>query len=87
LFEEVFFRGFAYPALKQRWGAPRALMMVSGAFALIHLHGPSIAPLFVLAVGLGLAYELTGTLVAPMVMHALFNATNVAMLMFVRYHS
>ena len=87
VFEEFFFRGFAYPALKQRWGTWRALTMVSVVFAAIHFHVPSMGPLFALAVGLGLAYESTGSLLAPITMHALFNATNVAMLLYVRAHS
>jgi membrane protease YdiL (CAAX protease family) len=85
--EELFFRGFAYPALKQRWGIWVALTTVSAAFAVIHLHLPSLGPLFALAIGLGLSYELTGSLLAPMTMHALFNATNVALLLYVRAHS
>jgi len=85
--EEFFFRGFAYPALKQRWGTWKALAVVSAAFALAHLHVPSLGPLFALALGLGLAYELTGSLLAPITMHALFNATNAAMLLYVRTHS
>lgn len=84
VFEEIFFRGFAYPALKQRWGTWKALSFVSLFFALVHLHIPSVGPLFALALGLGLAYELTGTLLAPITMHALFNATNIAMLLYVR---
>ncbi len=85
--EELFFRGFAYPALKQRWGIWVALTTVSAAFAVIHLHLPSLGPLFALAIGLGLSYELTGSLLAPITMHALFNAANVAVLLYVRAHS
>ena len=87
VFEEFFFRGFAYPVLKQRWGTLKALMVVSAAFAAIHLHLPSLGPLFALAVGLGLAYELTGSLLAPITMHVLFNAANVLMILYVRAHS
>ncbi len=87
VFEEFFFRGFAYPVLKQRWGTWRALVIVSAVFAAIHLHLPSFGPLFVLAIGLGLAYELTGSLLAPITVHALFNAVNVGMLLYVRAHS
>lgn len=87
VFEEFFFRGFAYPALKQRWGTWKALITVSAVFAVVHLHVPSIGPLFTLALGLGLAYELTGSLIAPITMHALFNTMNVAMLLYVRAHS
>lgn len=86
VFEEIFFRGYAYPALKQCVGTWRALVYVSAAFALVHLHLPSTLPLFALAIGLGLAYELTGSLLAPLAMHALFNATNVAMLLYLRAH-
>jgi membrane protease YdiL (CAAX protease family) len=86
VFEEFLFRGFAYPVLKQRWGTWRALMAVSAVFAAIHFHLPSLGPLFTLGVGLGLAYELSGSLLAPITMHALFNATNVAMLLYVRAH-
>jgi membrane protease YdiL (CAAX protease family) len=84
--EELFFRGFAYPALKQRWGIWVALTTVSAAFAVIHLHLSSLGPLFALAIGLGLSYELTGSLLAPITMHALFNAANVAVLLYVRAH-
>jgi len=84
VFEEFIFRGFAYPALKQRFGTWRALALVSVVFALSHLHAPSIVPLFVLAIGLGLAYEWTGSLLAPITMHALFNAIMVARLILLR---
>jgi len=87
VFEEFFFRGFAYPALKQRWGTWRALVIVSAVFAAIHLHVPSLGPLFALAIGLGLSYEFTGSLLAPITMHALFNAANVGMLLYVRSQS
>jgi membrane protease YdiL (CAAX protease family) len=87
VFEEFLFRGFAYPVLKQRWGTAKALMVVSAAFAGIHFHLPSLGPLFALAVGLGLAYELTGSLLTPITMHVLFNAANVLMILYVRTHS
>jgi membrane protease YdiL (CAAX protease family) len=73
VFEELLFRGYAYPALKTRFGFPRACLLVSSAFALTHFHGPSFLPLGVLAVGLTLAYELTGSLLTSIVMHAVFN--------------
>lgn len=86
VFEEVLFRGLAYPVLKQRFGTARALVLVSAAFALIHFHLPSVIPLFVLAGALTLAYELTGSLWASIILHALFNTTSVAMLLYVRAH-
>lgn len=86
VFEEIFFRGFAYPALKQRLGPAAAMVLVSAVFAVIHFHAASALPLFVLAIGLTLAYELTGSLVAPVTMHVLFNAANVALLWYARLH-
>ena len=85
--EEFLFRGFAYPALKQRWGPWPALTLVSLVFAAIHPPVPVMGPIFVLAIGLGLAYELTGSLLAPITMHALFNAANISMVLYVRAHS
>jgi len=86
VFEEMFFRGFMYPALKQRFGVWRALSLVSLLFALSHAHLPSLLPLFILALGLGLAYEFTGSLLVPTGMHALFNALMVVKLIFDRAH-
>ena len=40
------------------------------------LAGTVVIGLFVLALGLGWAYEKTGRLLTPIVMHALFNAGN-----------
>jgi membrane protease YdiL (CAAX protease family) len=74
LAEEFFFRGFLYGVLKRYAGAIPALVFTGVAFALIHLHVPSLLPLFLLACVLTLAYELSGSLLVPMAMHALFNA-------------
>ena len=74
LAEEFFFRGFLYGVLKRYAGGFPALVFTGVAFAIIHLHLPSILPLFLLACVLTLAYELSGSLLVPMAMHALFNA-------------
>lgn len=84
LFEELFFRGLAYPALKQKLGFFPAMMVTSVLFALIHLHAPTFLPLLALAVGLTLAYESTGNLAVPIVMHGLFNLMNIGQMWMVR---
>ena len=49
-------------------------------FALVHLSVPQSVPaIFLLALAMGYAYERTGSIVTPIVMHLLFNAFNVAM--------
>ena len=80
LIEEFLFRGYLYPVLRKYLGALAGILLNAGLFAAMHAHLPSLAPLFVLAVCLTLAYEATGTILVPMAMHALFNAFNVALL-------
>jgi len=72
--EEFVFRGFLYGVLKRYAGGPPALIFSGVSFALIHLHVPSLLPLFLLACVLTCAYELSGSLLVPMAMHALFNS-------------
>ena len=53
---------------------------VSLLFALIHGSVAIFIPLFVLALALTWLYEKTGSLLAPIVVHSLFNAANLALL-------
>lgn len=76
IFEEILFRGIALPLLARRWGVAPAVVAVSAFFAVIHLHVPSLVPLFIIAVSFSLGYLYTGSLLAPVVMHALFNGVN-----------
>jgi membrane protease YdiL (CAAX protease family) len=79
--EEFIFRGMLFPFVKQL-GFPRlAWVGVSFLFALIHLNAPTFVPLFTLALGLTWLYEKTGNLLAPITAHALFNAVNLAFLL------
>ncbi|MDE3068810.1 MAG: CPBP family intramembrane metalloprotease [Verrucomicrobiota bacterium] len=78
--EEFIFRGLLYPLVKQL-GWPRlAWFGVSLLFALIHGDAAAFAPLFALALALTWLYEFTDTLLAPISVHALFNAVNLAAL-------
>lgn len=79
--EEILFRGYFYPVLKRFSERLFAALIISMLFALIHSNTMSILPLFVLAMSFTVAYELTGCLLVPIAMHALFNTTQV-MLMF-----
>jgi len=83
--EEFIFRGYFYGVLKRYFGSLPALLLTSALFAGIHLNGPAFLPLFTLAVCLTLAYEETGSLLTPMLMHAIFNALNLG-LMFLQNH-
>lgn len=82
--EEIVFRGYLYPAAK-RFAGP---WVAGGATALIFAaaHGAlaPLLPLFVFGALLVLAYELTGSLWAPMAMHFCFNGATVAIQLAVR---
>ena len=77
LTEELVFRGCLYGVVRQKLGRLPAILGTSLVFALIHAHAATIPALFVLAVGLALLYEATGSLWAPILAHAAFNGLNV----------
>ena len=77
--EELAFRGYLYGVIKRFFGAVPALLLSGILFALIHLNLPSFFPLLVLGWVFALAYELSGSLLVPMTMHALFNALNLVL--------
>ena len=78
--EETFFRGIGLGLLFRRIGFAPAVLVVSFLFALAHMHLPSFLQLFVLAVVLSLAYVGTGSLLTPIIMHAVFNFVSLALL-------
>ncbi len=73
--EELFFRGllqtYLVTLLKRRWAA----IVVAGVFfGLAHVSNPHHIPaLILLAMMMGYAYERTGSLLPPIVIHAAFN--------------
>ena len=78
--EELLFRGILLPALGRRWGVGAAIAISSVLFALLHFHVPSLVPLLVLSVALSLAYIYTESIVAPIVMHMLFNSVSLVVM-------
>lgn len=84
LCEETVFRGFLYPVAK-RFAGPWVAAVFSGlVFAAAHDNVPALLPLFVLGAGLSVAYELTGSLWAPIFIHFCFNGATVAIQLFAR---
>ena len=78
--EEILFRGILYPAIKQI-GYPRiAAIGTAILFALFHVNLLTYASLTAVALGLIALYEFTDNLLAPIVAHAVFNASNLTML-------
>jgi len=78
--EELLFRGLAQSLLRRHFGPWPAVLVASAIFAAAHWSQPQAVPsLFVLAVVIGYNYERTGRLLAPILIHTLFNAANLAL--------
>ncbi len=71
--EEVVFRGYLYPVLKRLGGLWLASITVSIFFATIHFDGVHLMSHFVLSLILIAAYEISGSLWAPIGIHLLNN--------------
>jgi len=71
--EEVFFRGFLYPALR-RWARPwPAILLSAGFFALAHVDWRVIPPIFALGMVLAWVVEKRRSLAPAIVGHMCFN--------------
>ncbi|CAN7551329.1 CPBP family intramembrane metalloprotease [Pseudoduganella sp. LjRoot289] len=73
LFEEFIFRGLIFGGLRRLAGALPAAAASAALFAIVH---PSLAmlPVFVLGLCTAWAYERSKSLLAPMLVHAAYNA-------------
>jgi hypothetical protein len=54
-------------------------------FAVIHLSLVALLPIFLLGMALAWVYDRTGSLLAPIVMHAVVNGISVAIALLVRF--
>ena len=82
IFEEFVFRFFFYNVFKKYGGWFLGLVLNAALFALVHMHLPSFAALFVLGSCLTIAYEWSGSILVSMTMHSLFNAIMLTLLAF-----
>jgi membrane protease YdiL (CAAX protease family) len=80
--EEILFRGYFYGAVKRFWGRWAAMLSSAVVFGVIHANLPALPALIVLAICLALAYEASGSLWTPIIMHAGFNLLMLAALWF-----
>ena len=88
--EEMLFRGLFQTAIRSlleiRSGLRHVpssriwltILISSFLFALMHADPGHWPALFVLGIGMGYAYEKSGSLLQPIFIHALFNATTIA---------
>lgn len=78
--EEFLFRGILYPFIKQLGYKKTALFSVNLLFAAIHFDTIIFVPLFLLALALTWLYEVTDSLLTPILAHSAFNAMNLVIL-------
>jgi membrane protease YdiL (CAAX protease family) len=74
-FEELFFRGFIYNALRRRFGTFVALLLQAGLFALVHPYTiVQRATIFLIGLVLAGVYDWRKTILTPILIHCLFDA-------------
>lgn len=84
LVEECIFRGALFRHLRARLAPAAAALLSSAAFALMHGYAlVMMGPVLMLGVGFALLREWRGSLIAPVIAHALHNATLVALMLLV----
>ncbi|MBF0215559.1 MAG: CPBP family intramembrane metalloprotease [Candidatus Omnitrophica bacterium] len=84
LAEELFFRGFMYPALRKKFGILGGVFITSGVFSLLHFHAVGFLPILALGVLLTYIYEKTGSIFTPIAIHIFHNIAMVVMVFMVR---
>jgi membrane protease YdiL (CAAX protease family) len=82
--EELFFRGLFQPVLKRLIGPWGSIGITSFLFAFAHGHAPTLLPLWMLGLILGVLYETTGSIVPGIMLHGLFNLSTVTLILLVR---
>lgn len=85
--EELIFRGVMLPALQRRVGFWSAAIVSSLVFCAIHVEVIASQPLalvgmFVLSMLLAGSYQLTGSLIVPIIVHAVFNGASLTLALF-----
>jgi hypothetical protein len=72
--EEVFFRGFLYAGMRDRWGMVWGLVISSVIFSVVHVVPGVLVPIFLIGVVLAYAYERTDSLWLPIALHSALNS-------------
>ncbi len=80
IIEEVFFRGFIYTYLRDRYGIVLGIILNGIIFGVFHLHPWLILPITVMGFFLAYFYETTGSLGSSIFLHSLNNIVSVVTL-------
>ncbi|MDF0555959.1 type II CAAX endopeptidase family protein [Kamptonema sp. UHCC 0994] len=74
IFEEIIFRGFLLPSLTRYLPVWGAIALSGFVFAIAHLNASEVLPLATLGIILGFVYTRSRNLLAPMLLHSLWNS-------------
>jgi membrane protease YdiL (CAAX protease family) len=74
LVEEIFFRGFVFAGLRNRWDWKKAAVTSAGLFALAHILPTSILPILILGLIFAFLYQVSGSIWPAIFMHILTNS-------------
>jgi membrane protease YdiL (CAAX protease family) len=74
IFEEIMFRGFLLPSLTRYMSVSTAIILSAFIFAIAHLSLSEVLPLATLGIILGVIYTRSRNLLAPMLLHSLWNS-------------
>lgn len=72
--EEIFFRGFVFAGLRNRWDWKKAAVVSAGLFALAHVLPTSVLPIFILGFIFAFLYQTSGSIWPSILMHMLTNS-------------
>ena len=81
LLEEPLFRGILFRGLAKTCPIGVAMAISGLVFAIIHVNAATLVPLWFLGVAFAWLYWRTGSILAPMFAHFLFNATNLVLIL------
>ena len=74
IIEELFFRGFLYPALRKKIGTFLSILLSSALFSLLHMTFVGFLPIFFLGILLAYIYEKSGSLLSSITIHIIHNS-------------
>ena len=82
LLEEPLFRGVIFGGLSKKMPVWLAMALSGFLFAFVHVNAATLIPLWFLGIAFAWLYVRTGTLLAPMAVHFIFNAINLTFCLF-----
>ena len=74
VFEEIMFRGFLLPSLTRYLSVSTSIIISGFLFAIAHLSLSEVLPLATLGIILGVVYTRSRNILAPMLLHSLWNS-------------